>query len=127
MREMRATRASAVHTYVAVALHIGGRMRVGHHGEVALPPGALHLLPSGAPHRVLATSHPEMWGLAFCRTCLDPERHGELLAPFDRVRRGAAPIVALPAARQPYVLDLLRELDREQQAPVALPVVSESL
>ncbi len=124
---MCSMRGPAVHTYVALALHVGGRVRVEHHGEFELGPGDLHLVPAGDAHRVLSATWPEMWGLAFCRTCLDPERFGALLAPFDWVRRGAAPVVELPAARQAYVLDLLRELDREQRAGAPLPVVAESL
>lgn len=120
-------RGPVVHTYVALAVHTGGRVRVEHHGEHELGPGHLHLVPAGDAHRVLTASRPEMWGLAFCRTCLDPDRFGELLAPFDRVREGGSPVVELPAARQSHVLDLLRELEREQRAAAAIPVVAESL
>ena len=123
----RPMRSPAVHTYVALALHVGGRMRVEHRGEFELRAGHLHLIPAGDAHRVLSASNAEMWGLGFCRTCLDPARYGELLAPLDRVRQGASPVVELPAARQAYVLDLLRELDREQHAGGAMPVVAESL
>ncbi|WP_438001615.1 AraC family transcriptional regulator [Sorangium sp. So ce185] len=123
----RPMQSPAVHTYVALALHVGGRMRVEHRGEFELRAGHLHLIPAGDAHRVLSASHAEMWGIGFCRTCLDPARYGDLLAPLDRVRHGASPVVELPAARQAYVLDLLRELEREQQAAGALPVVSESL
>ncbi|WP_437580797.1 helix-turn-helix domain-containing protein [Sorangium sp. So ce887] len=120
-------RRPAVHTYVALALHVGGRMRVEHRGEFELRAGHLHLIPAGDAHRVLSASRPDVWGIGFCRTCLDPARYGGLLAPLDRVRHGASPVVELPGARQAYVLDLLRELEREQQAAVALPVVAESL
>jgi AraC-like DNA-binding protein len=123
----RPARAPAVHTYVALALHVGGQVRVEHRGEFDLRAGHLHLIPAGDAHRVLSASRPEIWGLAFCRTCLDPARYGDLLAPIDRVRHGASPVVELPAARQTYVLGLLQELEREQQAASAMPVVAESL
>ncbi|MGK4005903.1 AraC family transcriptional regulator [Sorangium sp. So ce1036] len=123
----RPRRSPAVHTYVALALHVGGRMRVEHRGEFELTAGHLHIIPAGDAHRVLSMNRPEVWGLGFCRTCLDPARYGELLAPIDRVRHGASPVVDLPAARQAYVLDLMRELEREQHAAGAMPVVAESL
>lgn len=123
----RPMRTPAVHTYVALALHVGGRVRVEHRGEFELRAGNLHLIPAGDPHRVLSSIRAEVVGLGFCRTCLDPARYGDLLAPLDRVRGGASPVFELPAARQAYVLDLLRELEREQQAAGALPVVAESL
>ncbi|WP_129347109.1 helix-turn-helix domain-containing protein [Sorangium cellulosum] len=123
----RPRRSPAVHTYVALALHVGGRMRVEHRGEFELTAGHLHIIPAGDAHRVLSMNRPEVWGLGFCRTCLDPARYGELLAPIDRVRHGASPVVDLPAARQAYVLDLMRELEREQDAAGAMPVVAESL
>ncbi|XXT16957.1 AraC family transcriptional regulator [Sorangium sp. So ce429] len=124
---VRPMRSPAVHTYVALAVHVGGRMRVEHRGEFELRAGHLHLIPAGDAHRVLSASRPEVWGLGFCRTCLDPARYGELLAPIDRVRHGGSPVVELPTARQAYVLDLLREIEREQQAGGAMPVVAESL
>lgn len=124
---VRPMRSPAVHTYVALALHVGGRVRVEHRGEFELRAGHLHIIPAGDPHRVLSASRPEVWGLGFCRTCLDPARYRDLFAPLDRVRGGASPVIELPAARQAYVLDLLRELEREQQAAAAMPVVAESL
>jgi AraC family transcriptional regulator, transcriptional activator of pobA len=117
----------AVHSYVALAVHTSGRMRVEHHGDFDLGPGDMHLVPAGDMHRALSAQRAEMWGLAFCRTCLDPMRYRDLLAPFDRVRQGAAPVVRLPAARQQYVLDLLGELSREHSAGAPMPVVAESL
>lgn len=124
---MRPMRTPAVHTYVALALHVGGQVRVEHRGEFELRAGHLHIIPAGDAHRVLSASRPEVWGLGFCRTCLDPARYGDLLAPIDRVRHGASPVVELPAERQAYVLGLLQELEREQQAAGAMPVVAESL
>jgi AraC-like DNA-binding protein len=102
-------------------------VRVEHRGEFDLRAGHLHLIPAGDAHRVLSASRHEAWALGFCRTCLDPARYGDLLAPIDRVRHGASPVVELPATRQAYVLGLLQELEREQQAALAMPVVAESL
>lgn len=102
-------------------------MRVEHHGDFELGPGDMHLVPAGDMHRAISARRSEMWGVAFCRTCLDPVRYRDLLAPFERVRRGAAPVVKLPAARQQYVLDLLVELAREHSAGAPMPIVAESL
>lgn len=117
----------AVHSYVALAVHTGGTMRVEHHGVFELGAGDLHLVPAGDLHRALTTRRAEMWGVAFCRTCLDADRYRELLSPFERVRQGAAPVVKLPPARQQYVLDLLGELEREHRSGAPMPVVAESL
>ncbi len=102
-------------------------MRVEHHGDFELGPGDMHLVPAGDMHRAISAQRAEMWGLAFCRTCLDPVRYRDLLAPFERVRQGAAPVAKLPAARQQYVLDLLAELAREHRAGAPMPVVADSL
>jgi len=115
------------HTYMALTLLVDGQMRVEHHGEFELRPGHLHLIPAGDGHRVVSASRPDRWSVGFCRTCLEPGRFGDLLAPLDRVRRGAWPVVELPAERQEYVLGLIRELEREQEAKGAMPVVAESL
>lgn len=117
----------AVHRYTALALHTSGRLRIEHNGEFELRAGDLYLVPAGDAHRTVSASRPESYRLAFCRTCLDAERRRDLLAPFERVRRGAAPVVTLPAARQGYVLELFRELTREQRSAAPLPVVAESL
>jgi AraC-like DNA-binding protein len=125
---VRPARAPAVHTYVALALYVDGHGRVEHRGEFELRAGHLHLIPAGDAHRFLSASRLEAWGLGFCQTCLDPARYGDLLAPIDRIRHGASPVVELPATRQAYVLGLLQELEREQQAAAfAMPVVAESL
>lgn len=124
----RAMTTPVSHSYVALGFHVGGRVRVEHHGEFELGPGHVHLIPAGDAHRFLAASQAEVWGLGFCRTCLPQERFRDLLAPLDRVRSGAVPYVELPADRQGHVLTLLRELEREQRlSSGAMPVVLESL
>jgi AraC-like DNA-binding protein len=123
----RCEQGPAVHTYDKVSLYVGGRVRMEHRGEFELQEGQLHLIPAGDAHRLLSASHSEAWGLAFRRSCLDPARYGELLTPLDRVRRGASPVVELPAERRAYVLGLLQELERDRRNGRALPVVAESL
>lgn len=124
----RPMRRPASHSYVVLGFHVAGRVEVEHHGEFELRPGHVHLIPAGDAHRVLTAAEAEVWGLAFCRTCLPQERFRDLLGPLDRVRRGAAPYVELSADRQSHVLTLLRELEREQGLSTgAMPVVLESL
>ena len=125
--DLRPTKTPAVHAYDTLVVHVGGSVRVEHHGDFELVPGHVHLIPAGDLHRTLVVARPDVWGVGFCRTCLDQDRFRELLAPLDRVRQGAAPFVELPAERQAHVLDLLRELTREQHSPTPLPVVTESL
>jgi len=126
--DIRPMKRQVSHSYVALGFHVGGQVRVEHHGEFELRPGHVHLVPAGDAHRVLTAVQAEVWGLAFCRTCLPQQRFQDLLGPLDRVRRGAAPYVELPADRQDHVLALLRELEREQGLSVgAMPVVLESI
>ncbi|WP_437973234.1 AraC family transcriptional regulator [Sorangium sp. So ce295] len=126
--EVRPMRRAAVHTYSVLAFHLGGRMRVEHRGELELTAGQVHLIPAGDAHRWLTASKVDMRGVAFCRSCLPQDRFQELLAPLERVRRGAFPVVELPTSRQPHVLGLLEELERElSRSSGMLPVVAESL
>lgn len=126
--ECRPMKRAAVHTYSVLGFHLGGRMRVEHHGDLELTAGQVHLIPAGDAHRVLTASKVDLRGVAFCRSCLPQDRFHELLAPLDRVRRGALPVVELPTHRQPHVLGLLEELEREQsRSSGTLPIVAESL
>lgn len=77
---------------------------------------------------MLTANKVDLYGVAFCRSCLPQDRFQELLAPLERVRRGALPVVELPPHRQSHVLGLLQELEREQsRSSGALPIVAESL
>ena len=132
--------APRTHSFVVVGFHLGGRVRIDHHGEHELEAGAVHLVPAGDPHRVLATARDaEVRSLSFCTPCLPRESFGEVLLPFERVRRGARPFVMLPKERHGHVISLLDELERESagldargtSAPSptrkASPLVTESL
>lgn len=126
--------APRTHAFVVVGFHLGGRVRIDHHGEHELEAGAVHLVPAGDPHRVLATARDaDVRSLSFCTPCLPRDTFGEVLLPFERVRRGARPFVMLPKERHGHVLSLLDELERESAAlnatPTrrAAPLVTESL
>jgi AraC-like DNA-binding protein len=98
-------------SHAMLAFCTGGRSRVEQNGEWSLKAGDVLLVPAGAPHRTLATEGCESWGLAFCVPCLAADGTAALLAPFERVRDGAAPIVRMPGARRTTFDGLFRELD----------------
>src|SRR5690349_13580613 len=104
------TRASVTHPHFGLVLYTGGSASIEHNGVFQVAAGEVHLVPAGDPHRVLSAQRAERWGLGFQAVSLDAARRGELLAPFDRVRRGASPVVKLPAAREEHVAYLLGEL-----------------
>lgn len=104
------------HSHAVVAFYTGGRTRVEQHGEWHLGEGDALLIPAGEPHRVLAADHAEFWGLGFCVPCFASDGATDLLAPFERVRDGAAAVVHIPAARRAYLEGLLRELAEVSRA-----------
>lgn len=127
----RLRRTPVTHTYAALALYTGGRARMELNGEWSLGEGDLLLIPAGEPHRMLETKGVEAWGLAFCVPCLAADGTASLLAPFERVRDGAAAVVRVPAARHVYLEGLFRELEqvvRERSAPgEAIDAIQRSL
>jgi AraC-like DNA-binding protein len=94
-----------------LAFQTGGRSRVEQNGNWTLKAGDVLLVPAGEPHRTLATEGSESWGLSFCVPCLAADGTAALLAPFERVRDGAAPIVRIPPARRAFLGELFRELE----------------
>jgi AraC-like DNA-binding protein len=102
------------HTYAALAFYTGGRSRVELNGEWTLGAGDVLLVPPGEPHRMLDVQRPELWGLAFCVPCFAVDGAAGLLAPFERVRDGAAAVVRIPADRHAFLEALFRELEDAQ-------------
>ncbi len=107
----------ATHTHAVLALYTAGEAVLDQGGRWRLTPGDVMLVPAGAAHRVEATEALEYWGVAFCAPCLVADGCAELLAPFDRVRHGAAPVVHIPEARRPFLVSLLRELEELTHTP----------
>lgn len=125
-----ACRAPVVHSYGALALYTEGRARMEQRGEWTLSAGDVLLVPAGEPHRRLDASHPAYWGLSFCAPCFTADGAASLLAPFERVRDGAAAVVHIPGERQQFLLGLFQELERmgsQSGAPEAVHAVSRSL
>lgn len=110
-------RALSTHTFAALAFHVAGTSRCEQRGEFALETGDVLLIPAGEPHRIVEARASEVWGVGFCVPCFATDDAADLLAPFDRVRDGAAPVARLPAERQAFVESLLVELRRSSGRP----------
>lgn len=104
-------RTPVTHSYAALAFYTGGRSRVDQNGEWTLGEGDVLIVPAGEPHRMLEMRGVEYWGLSFCVPCFAADGAGSLLAPFERVRDGAAAVVHIPSARHEYLQALFRELE----------------
>lgn len=100
------------HAHAVLGLTLSGRARIEQHSEWKLEPGQVLLVPAGQPHRTLEAVDSELYGVGFCVSCFATPENLSLLEPFQRVRNGASPIVALPRERQAHFELLCRELER---------------
>lgn len=107
-------RAPAMHTHATLVFYTGGSARVALHQEYELRAGEVMIIPAGAPHRMIATRAPELWGLGFCVPCFAGSGDTLLLEPFERVRDGASPVVKIPAARHAFLSSLFEELSHRR-------------
>jgi AraC family transcriptional regulator, transcriptional activator of pobA len=107
-------RRPVTHTHAALAFFTGGRARLELNGEWTLRAGDVLLVPPGAPHRTLERKETAAWMLGFCAPCVAAAGGSSLLAPFERVRDGAAAVVNIPPDRRPFLESLFRELDALQ-------------
>jgi AraC family transcriptional regulator, transcriptional activator of pobA len=104
-------RRAVTHTYAALAFFTGGRARLELNGEWTLRPGDVLMVPPGAPHRSLERKEAAAWMLGFCAPCVAAAGGSALLAPFERVRDGAAAVVNIPRERRAFLESLFRELE----------------
>lgn len=122
----RPARGPVTHDYVALAYYTAGSATMEQRGAWSLRPGDMLLVPAGEPHRLLAASDVELWGLGFCPVCFVADGSETLLEPFERVRYGASAVVTIPEERRAFLEGLFRELRREVdgggQAPGTLAV-----
>ena len=107
-------RRPVTHTHAALAFFTGGRTRLELNGEWTLRPGDVLLVPPGAPHRSLESQDTSAWMLGFCAPCVAAAGGSSLLAPFERVRDGAAAVVNIPLERRAFLESLFRELEALQ-------------
>ncbi|MFN8090811.1 MAG: AraC family transcriptional regulator [Vicinamibacteria bacterium] len=74
------------------------------------------LVPAGRPHRFLEMAQFEWYEVVIAVAGLGSGEEGSLLGPFERVRRGGAPVVRVPAERRAFLETLLRELTEVEAA-----------
>jgi AraC-like DNA-binding protein len=104
-------RRPVTHTYAALVFFTGGRTRLELNGEWTLRAGDVLLVPPGAPHRTLERKQADAWMLGFCVPCFAAAGASSLLAPFERVRDGAAAVVNIAPERRAFLASLFRELE----------------
>lgn len=101
------------HDHAVLAFYQQGSAAIEQRGVWRLAPGDLLIVPSGEPHRHVERALVEVWGLGICASCFGEPGDRPLLAPFERVRTGGAPVVHIEAARRPFLASLLAEIERE--------------
>lgn len=114
---MSYARAPGTHSYAAIAFYTGGRLTLELNQTWNVREGDVLLVPAGHPHRMLESQGIEQWKLAFFAPCVAADGDSSLLEPFERVRRGAAPIVRIPAERHSYLASLFQEVERALRDP----------
>jgi AraC family transcriptional activator of pobA len=105
------------HPHTALLFCVAGRSFHEQSGRLEVRSGDVILIPSGQPHRRVASEGVEAWGLGFCATCSGLSGLGPLMAPFERVRAGASACVTIPPDRREHLTNLFRELERELAGP----------
>lgn len=101
----------AVHEHVALAFFVSGTAVLEQRGQFELEGGDAMLVPAGEPHRVVYGGHANVWGIAFCPSCVAPSGLAHLLDPFERARAGASPVVRIAEARRGRMVRLIRDLE----------------
>ena len=107
------------HTEHLLMLFLDGQLTMQHRDIITLEPGQLLLIPAGTPHGIVRGSNVRVWWLSFCCSCLDLDEEQPLMAPFGQIRRGALPIFTPEASRQPYLVTLFEEAQRESALSTA--------
>ncbi|HEX7151495.1 MAG TPA: AraC family transcriptional regulator [Thermoanaerobaculia bacterium] len=105
-----APRSAVTHDYAGLVFCVSGSSRIEFRTAWTLAAGDVLMVPAGEPHRSVEAGQADVWYAGFCVPCLAAETAAGLLAPFDRVRNGASPIVRIPAGRHPFLETLFREL-----------------
>lgn len=109
----RRPRPPGVHDHLVLTFCTRGTVEVEQQGNWSMTAGDALLIPAGTRHRLVETRASEQWMLAAWPSHLVAEGAGELLAPFDRVRAGAAAVVGVPAPRRAFLVSLFQELEGE--------------
>ncbi|MDC0666329.1 AraC family transcriptional regulator [Nannocystis radixulma] len=106
-------RRAVTHDHVVLLFYTAGAVEIELQQLLRLGGGDVLLLPAGEPHRLVRAEGVEGWGLGFCPSCFMRTELAELLAPFERVRMGAAAALQLATERRPHMQRLFEELARE--------------
>lgn len=116
------------HTEHGLTYLADGWFRMEHGRPIEVSAGAVTIVPAGVPHRPLEGRDAEFWLAGFCAACVGLDETQLLMSPFRRVRRGALPVVPIPEARRPHLVNLFVELkdETERGAPES-PELSRSL
>lgn len=102
-----------VHTHHTVVLCTAGEGQLEIGAAYRIAAGDVFLVPAGTPHAVRWGEGLALWGVGFCGACLTQQGLGALLAPFERVRAGAAAVLRVEAERRARLEWLLRTLGEE--------------
>ncbi len=101
------------HHYSVLAFYLEGAAAMEQRGVWRLAPGDVLVVPSGEPHRHVERALVQVWGLGICASCFGEPSDRHLLAPFERVRAGGAPVVHIEAGRRAFLASLFAEVERE--------------
>lgn len=101
------------HDHAVLVYYLQGSAAMEQRGVWRLAPGDVLIVPSGEPHRHVERALVEVWGLGICTSCFAGPSDRPLLAPFERVRTGAAPVVHIEPDRRGFLASLFAEVERE--------------
>ncbi|MEM7156723.1 MAG: AraC family transcriptional regulator [Myxococcota bacterium] len=104
--------ASRSHSSHVLGYIVTGELRLQYGAVTSATAGCMGVMPAGVPHEALG-GRGEWWFAEFCAPCHQLDEMQALMRPFDRVRRGATPIVPIAASRRRRVVRLFRDLQEE--------------
>ena len=100
------------HSSHVLAYIVEGQLRLECGAVAEATAGCLGVMPAGVPHQALG-GRGDWWMAEFCAPCHRLDEMRALMRPFDRVRRGAVPVVPVARSRRRRVVRLFRELQEE--------------
>ncbi len=98
--------AHGTHTEFVLSYIAHGEFKLLHKELVSIQAGMLLLIPAGMPHTLIDGSRLEVHWMSFCPSCLGLDEGHDLMSPFQEVRQGALPILALDSVRKSTYLQL---------------------
>lgn len=126
-RERTEGHSEQTHTDHTVGYCAGGRFRMIHGETIDVGPGAITIVPAGAPHQMLDGGPIKVWVMSFCATCYSLDESQPLMSAFRRVRLGALPFGIVAEDRRDHLVSLFSELIDESHHGPGEPDVIRSL